>query len=122
MIELHQVAPEFGFLLERGLRFGPRTAESSSGNGSLQLTGEKLAFRFTQHEGRTSVAIRGVDGEWRSLSDVLDFLGARASPLEQARVVEGRWRDITGLFGDETRISELSRYTAARNAKVPQPS
>ncbi len=116
MTELYELAPEFGFLFERGLKAGARTNTSSSGRAEVELTGGPMSFRFRMNCGQTDVEMRAPDGVWYRLSDVLSFLGTRTSASEHARVVEARWHEIASLFASAERLNALNDHAAAKGA------
>ncbi len=113
MIELYHLAPDFGFLLERGLRNGARSSANEGPGGVLELDGDEVSFRFSGAAYVTSVSIRSPGGIWYDLGDVLDFLGRATNPREQARVLEACWNEITALFSDPMRVADLEDHVAA---------
>ncbi len=127
MTTLMDIAPEFSFVLDRGMRhIAGRYDPETFGNAEVILEGAVFSLRFFRDRGETFVEIGDQVSGWNDLDCVLDFLDQlrEASPSVEernmeasAKQLEAHWSELLMLLADPDRRRQLGEFCKSKAAE-----
>jgi len=128
MIELAEIAPSFGFILEKGLVASASDYHPERfGNADLLMVGAPFSLQFLRDRGEVFVDVGSTTAGWHKLEDVLEFLdqtitqqqlGSPPNPREMSKALQQNWEQVVALFGDRQRILALEAFGKERSAAL----
>ena len=128
MINLADIAPDFSFIVSKGLvpsvgNYNPQ----EFGNAELVMMGAPFSLRFERDRGQVFVDVGSSVAGWQKLEYVLEFvdssvtqegLGEAPDPAAMAGLLQARWDEVTSLFNDQQRISQLQAFAKQKSVAL----
>ena len=128
MINLADIAPDFSFIVSKGLvpsvgNYNP----PEFGNAELVMMGAPFSLRFERDRGQVFVDVGSSVAGWQKLEYVLEFvdssvtqegLGEAPDSAAMAGLLQARWDEVTSLFNDQQRISQLQAFAKQKSVAL----
>ena len=128
MISLIDIAPEFSFVLEKGLVQSSAIYDPKAfGNFYLVLDGKIFSLRIEQDRGQVFIDIRNDLIGWCKLEYIIEFinrsirgenLGAPPNPTRLANLLKENWAEIEMVFNDKKRILALKNFIQKKTGNL----